>query len=105
MKCWTNWGEDLRVCWATWIPVFLFNFSFCPLWMRVPVVAAVSFGFTAVLSAMRGAPQESCQARRSPVRRGRASSGERGRPPVARAPAPEATSGGSARTPTATTTA
>merc|ERR1712217_190045 len=52
-----NQWEDLKICWATWIPAFLFNFSFCPMWMRVPFVAIVSFFFTCVLSAKRGAPQ------------------------------------------------
>ena len=51
-----NMAEDLRVCWQTWVPAFLFNFSICPLWMRVPFVAAVSFGFTTYFSFLRGRP-------------------------------------------------
>lgn len=53
-----NQVEDLKLTWSVWIPVFLLNFSFSPLWMRVPVVAIVSFGFTTALSCLRGAPEE-----------------------------------------------
>ena len=49
--------QDLKVCWATWIPAFLFNFSVCPLWARIPFVAVVSFGFTTYFSFLRGRPQ------------------------------------------------
>jgi hypothetical protein len=34
------------VTWQVWVPVFTVNFSVCPLWLRVPFVAVVSFGFT-----------------------------------------------------------
>ena len=34
------------VTWRVWVPVFTINFSICPLWLRVPFVAVVSFGFT-----------------------------------------------------------
>ena len=54
----TNCIEDLRVCWSVWIPSFLFNFSVCPLWARIPFVAVVSFGFTSYFSFLRGRPQE-----------------------------------------------
>jgi hypothetical protein len=50
--------EDCRVCWATWVPAFLFNFSVNPLWARIPFVAVVSFGFTTYFSFLRGKPQE-----------------------------------------------
>ena len=53
-----NIWEDLPALWQIWVPAFLFNFSFCPNWLRIPFVAAVSFGFTMVLSVMRGAPAE-----------------------------------------------
>ena len=52
-----NLAEDVKVCWTTWVPAFLFNFSVCPLWARVPFVAAVSFCFTTYWSFLRGAPQ------------------------------------------------
>eukprot|EP00452_MALV-II_sp_L67-6_P000149 gene149-152_t len=51
-----NWREDLMWCWRVWIPAFLLNFSFCPMWLRVPFVAAVSFGWTMLLSFLRGDP-------------------------------------------------
>jgi len=52
-----NYQADLLACWTTWVPAFLVNFSICPLWARVPFVAVISFGFTAYMSATRGAPQ------------------------------------------------
>ena len=54
----TNMLEDLKACWATWVPAFLFNFSINPLWARIPFVAVVSFGFTTYFSFLRGKPQE-----------------------------------------------
>ena len=53
-----NCAEDCKICWQVWIPAFLVNFSICPLWMRVPFVAGVSFGFTTYFSFLRGAPQK-----------------------------------------------
>ena len=53
-----NFVDDLKVCWGVWIPSFFFNFTICPLWMRVPFVAVVSFGFTSYFSFMRGSPQQ-----------------------------------------------
>jgi len=53
-----NQYEDLKTCWSIWIPAFIFNFSFCPLWMRVPFVAGVSFFFMVLFSSMRGAPEQ-----------------------------------------------
>ena len=56
-KCSANWLADCKLCWQTWVPAFLFNFSVCPIHMRIPFVAVVSFGFTAVWSFRRGARQ------------------------------------------------
>ena len=53
-----NWREDCVVTWKVWVPAFLVNFSVCPLWMRVPFVAVVSFGYTMYWSFLRGAPQQ-----------------------------------------------
>lgn len=53
----TNAVEDLKACWGTWVPAFLFNFSINPLWARIPFVAVVSFGFTTYMSFLRGKPQ------------------------------------------------
>jgi hypothetical protein len=52
-----NIWEDCKVCWSTWVPAFLFNFSVCPLWGRVPFVATVSMGFTVYFSYLRGGRQ------------------------------------------------
>ena len=63
----TNIAQDCAVCWTTWIPAFLFNFSVCPLWGRIPFVAAVPFGFMTYFSFLRGGPQveESSERRRT----------------------------------------
>lgn len=53
-----NLREDCFVCWSTWVPAFLFNFSILPIHARVPFVAVVSFGFTTYFSFLRGKPQE-----------------------------------------------
>ena len=52
-----NLYEDCLVCWRTWIPAFLFNFSCLPIWGRIPFVAAVSFAFTSYWSFLRGKRQ------------------------------------------------
>jgi hypothetical protein len=46
--------DSLRALWAVWIPAQLINFSFVPRHMRIPYVAAVSFGWTVILSVMQG---------------------------------------------------
>ena len=51
-----NLWEDCLVCWRVWVPTFVINFSFCPLWARVPFVACISFGFTTYWSFLRGNP-------------------------------------------------
>ena len=53
-----NAREDLIRCWSFWIPAFAFNFSFCPIWMRLPFVSACSFFWTMGWSMTRGAPAE-----------------------------------------------
>eukprot|EP00746_Dinoflagellata_sp_MGD_P066826 gnl/MRDRNA2_/MRDRNA2_276332_c0_seq1.p1 gnl/MRDRNA2_/MRDRNA2_276332_c0~~gnl/MRDRNA2_/MRDRNA2_276332_c0_seq1.p1 ORF type:complete len:117 (-),score=9.26 gnl/MRDRNA2_/MRDRNA2_276332_c0_seq1:396-746(-) len=52
-----NLWTDCCVCWVMWIPAHIFNFSFCPLWLRIPWITGTSFAFSAVMSFMRGAPQ------------------------------------------------
>ena len=49
-----NFGEDLPAIWAWWVPVQTFNFTFSPLWMRVPVTTAASFVWTTYVSFSRG---------------------------------------------------
>ena len=37
-----------------WVPAQLINFAFVPRHLRIPYVAAVSFGWTVILSVMQG---------------------------------------------------
>jgi len=46
--------EDLMALWKIWIPAMTFNFIFCPMWMRIPLVATTSLGWTMIISYMRG---------------------------------------------------
>lgn len=50
----TNFVFDVKMNWMIWLPGFAFNFAFCPVHLRVPFVALVSFGWTIVLSVVRG---------------------------------------------------
>ena len=54
-----NAREDVLRCWAFWVPAFAFNFSVCPIWMRVPFVAGASFFWTMFWSFTRGSPETS----------------------------------------------
>lgn len=49
-----NMKDDLLALWKIWIPSGIINFSFMPMWGRIPWVAATSFIWTCVLSSMRG---------------------------------------------------
>mmetsp|Transcript_23691 Transcript_23691/g.53466 ORF Transcript_23691/g.53466 Transcript_23691/m.53466 type:complete len:219 (+) Transcript_23691:221-877(+) len=49
-----NWKEDLVACWKVWVPATSFNFTFSPMYLRIPVVATTSMLWTCILSAMRG---------------------------------------------------
>ena len=51
----TNFSTDVPAILKVWVPAQLFNFAFSPMWMRVPFVAAVSFGWTCYVSFRRGA--------------------------------------------------
>ena len=53
-RCRTNWMTDMVACWKLWIPMQAINFSVCPVHMRVPFAASVSFVWCGILSAMRG---------------------------------------------------
>ena len=53
-----NAHKDLPDIWKFWVPAQLVNFGFCPLWMRVPMTAALSFVWTAYISCSRGAYQQ-----------------------------------------------
>lgn len=49
-----NIRSDLINFYTVGIPSFLFNFSVCPMWMRVPFVGLYSFFWTTFLSFKRG---------------------------------------------------
>ena len=46
--------DSVKALWAVWVPAQLINFSFVPRHLRIPYVAAVSFGWTVILSVMQG---------------------------------------------------
>lgn len=46
--------DSVKALWSVWVPLQLINFAFVPRHMRVPYVAAVSFGWTMILSVMQG---------------------------------------------------
>jgi len=62
-----TWREDMWNAFKVWIPAQTFNFLFCPMWARVSFTALVSFGFTAYVSYLRGAPEELAEAVNSVV--------------------------------------
>lgn len=49
-----NINNDMIAMWKVWIPAQMTNFMFVPLHMRMPFIASVSFGWTIILSMMRG---------------------------------------------------
>ena len=49
-----NIWEDLLALWKVWVPATMFNFTFSPMWLRIPCVATTSLLWTCILSAMRG---------------------------------------------------
>lgn len=53
-KYWNNIVQDNMAIWALWIPMDLIIYA-VPVWMRLPLNHAVSFGWTMILSWMRGA--------------------------------------------------
>lgn len=46
--------DSLKALWTVWVPAQLINFAFVPRHLRIPYVAAVSFGWTVILSVMQG---------------------------------------------------
>lgn len=46
--------ESCQALWKVWVPAQLVNFAFVPRHLRIPYVAAVSFGWTVILSTMQG---------------------------------------------------
>ncbi len=53
-RWYNNFWDDCKANWSVWGPAFTVNFLFCPMWARVPFTAAVSLGWTCLLSSMRG---------------------------------------------------
>jgi predicted amino acid-binding ACT domain protein len=49
-----NLKEDLLALWTIWVPAMAINFSFMPMYARIPFVASVSLLWTCILSSMRG---------------------------------------------------
>jgi glycine cleavage system regulatory protein len=53
----SNVKEDLLALWKVWVPATILNFTFSPMWLRIPFVATTSLLWTCILSAMRGASE------------------------------------------------
>lgn len=53
-NCRANLKEDLVALWKIWVPAMIINFSFMPMYARIPFVAGVSLLWTCILSSMRG---------------------------------------------------
>eukprot|EP00617_Octactis_speculum_P021561 CAMPEP_0185752756 /NCGR_PEP_ID=MMETSP1174-20130828/11537_1 /TAXON_ID=35687 /ORGANISM="Dictyocha speculum, Strain CCMP1381" /LENGTH=413 /DNA_ID=CAMNT_0028430321 /DNA_START=16 /DNA_END=1257 /DNA_ORIENTATION=+ len=53
-----NWREDMWALWKVWVPSTIINFTFSPMWMRIPFVASTSLIWTVILSTMRGRNEE-----------------------------------------------
>jgi predicted amino acid-binding ACT domain protein len=53
-NCRANLKEDLIALWKIWVPAMIINFSFMPMYARIPFVAGVSLLWTCILSSMRG---------------------------------------------------
>jgi predicted amino acid-binding ACT domain protein len=53
-NCRANMKEDLIALWKVWVPAMVINFSFMPMYARIPFVAGVSLLWTCILSSMRG---------------------------------------------------
>lgn len=49
-----NMKDDLLALWKIWVPAMALNFSFMPMYARIPFAAGVSLIWTCILSSMRG---------------------------------------------------
>ena len=47
--------QSCKALWCVWVPAQIINFTFVPRHLRIPFVAATSFGWTIILSVMQGA--------------------------------------------------
>ncbi|KAL4428327.1 hypothetical protein ABPG75_002416 [Micractinium tetrahymenae] len=59
--------DSLKALWMVWVPAQFVNFAFVPRHLRIPYVAAVSFGWTVILSVMQGKFDEAIQQRQKVV--------------------------------------
>jgi glycine cleavage system regulatory protein len=50
----SNIKEDMLALWKVWVPATIVNFTFSPMWLRIPFVATTSLLWTCILSARRG---------------------------------------------------
>ena len=55
-------SQSCRALWSVWVPAQIINFTFVPRHLRIPFVAATSFGWTIILSVMQGAFDRSASA-------------------------------------------
>lgn len=49
-----NIKSDMIAMWKVWFPAQMINFTFVPVHFRMPFITSVSFGWTIILSLMRG---------------------------------------------------
>lgn len=49
-----NIKNDMIAMWKVWLPAQMINFTFIPIHFRMPFITSVSFGWTIILSLMRG---------------------------------------------------
>mmetsp|Transcript_12949 Transcript_12949/g.20766 ORF Transcript_12949/g.20766 Transcript_12949/m.20766 type:complete len:408 (+) Transcript_12949:69-1292(+) len=49
-----NFKDDIFALWKIWVPATMVNFTFMPMWGRIPFVASTSLVWTCILSYMRG---------------------------------------------------
>jgi hypothetical protein len=50
----TNWPRDWLNSWALWLPSHALIYGCCPVHLRMPAIAGVSFGYVGLLSFTRG---------------------------------------------------
>ena len=49
-----NYWQDWLNSWSIWVPGYAVTYGVCPVHLRMPFIAAVSFGYVALLSSTRG---------------------------------------------------
>ncbi|GAX75905.1 hypothetical protein CEUSTIGMA_g3348.t1 [Chlamydomonas eustigma] len=66
-RCWGDMWVNLKALWMVWIPAQMLNFTYVPGHLRIPFVAAVSFGWTVIISVLRGALPETEPSNQKPL--------------------------------------